>query len=94
LQLRAPDSLVEIYTDELEMIGGRMEALRDRIAVLERQAVSAEARGQVLELADLTQIGELFWGLSHREINQHLHRLFAAFRLVVRDGLIIGIRPS
>lgn len=95
LQLRAPDSLFDMYADELEEAGKRLGVLRGRIAALERRVISTEARGQSLELDDLIDLGlDAFWKLSHREINQHLHRLFAASRLAVRDGLIVAIHPA
>lgn len=90
-QAAAPDSLRDLYDEQIEALGAQVAAARERLAAMQvyrpaREDIDAQQR-QLDEIAAMTL--ERFWKLPSNQINQHLHALMRRRRWVVLNGEIV-----
>jgi DNA invertase Pin-like site-specific DNA recombinase len=94
LQAAAPESLAELYADQIAQYGRQRDALKAEIAGLnraaaERSPVDREAALREIEAMSLDK----FWTMQGYEINRYLHRIMGNLRLYVRDAKVVDIKP-
>lgn len=92
-QAKAPVSIRERYQRLINEAAERQEAIDKLLkdAIAEQDSIS-EAQSRVLAFREMMSMGDKFWQLKTREINQMLHRVMGKIRFVVRDGRITGVR--
>jgi hypothetical protein len=95
-QAAAPESLHNLYDEELKLIAERLSILQEALRELDRD----EARAFIHvtpeyaydEIVKLTVDG--FWKLPQKQQNQLLHALMGKRRFVVLNGEIVGIADA
>jgi DNA invertase Pin-like site-specific DNA recombinase len=92
-QLRAPASMSRLYEEQIDVLGTRIEAVRERLtAAKQRQPSDAVRASRHAALTELQALGEVFWQQSPGKVNQVLRRVFAGWVFMVRDGAICGVQ--
>lgn len=92
-QIKAPPSLSVLYDEQIETLGRRIDALKDRLAIARQRRPSEHVRAsQMQALAEMQRLGDGFWRLPPGEINQLLRRVYAHHVFLVRDGQICGLK--
>lgn len=92
-QMRAATSLQTFYRDELEKVDARLTLMRTTEAALEREIARVQhtTSSQTRGLKAIEDMGvDAFWQQDSRVINQLLHRVLGARRLVAVGGEIVG----
>lgn len=95
-QLRATSqSMQNLFEEQIEVLGERIDTLKERIAVAKRsQPTADETASQRGAITEIQALGERFWQQEAGKINQVLRRVFANRVFLVRDGEICGVRRA
>jgi hypothetical protein len=90
-QASAPASLADTYDAEIFRVGERLELLKNERAQVAAQT-PRERPQQGRTLADVKAMGlDHFWAQDDVKINQMLLALFGDYRLLIREGQVVGI---
>lgn len=90
-----PDSMLQDYQRQMQTVAERADGLKKQLHDLLAQSATQDRTNQVAALHDLASIGiPAFWELDAGRQQQLLKRLFGKWRIVVADGVIIGVAQA
>lgn len=91
-QSTASASLQSLYDEQLQVIGRQLDNINRSLVQLKNEISHDDEKERLTALSEIEKMTpDEFWIMPSREINQLLHRVFGKWRMVIRDGQVVGL---